>query len=141
MKALRFISRMTFGLIMMHASASLADTQEQDLRKQIFIQTKDTKNDTASAGTPSTVGSMGKTSGTAIMSVITGGLMTGALRLVKDFDGLSGPFTYALLAGALLLSLYDMVRRTAGEEYSGAACWGALASTITGGLALQAVFD
>ena len=106
----------------------------KDATTDLPVASGQTANDTS---TP--IFAMGKASGAAVLSVLTGVLMTAALRLVKDADGLSAPYSYSLLSGALLVSLYDIVKRYFGPDYGSAACWGALATTVTGGLALTAV--
>lgn len=74
--------------------------------------------------------SLGKIGGATSMGVFTGGLLTLAMRLVKNSDALGSPLSYALLAGGLLLSLYDIVGKTVGSEYASTANFTALTTLI-----------
>ncbi len=90
----------------------------------------------ASTDAPASTYSVGKTSGTALLSVVTGLLMTASLRFIKELEA---PYIYPALSGALLVSLYDMAKRQFGADYGSAACWGAIATNIASGLVLVAI--
>ena len=81
--------------------------------------------------------SFGGTSGTITLSVLTGILMTCALKIVSRAHGDNGPLMFGIFSSGLLLSLYDFVTHSIGKEYGGLACWGALATNITTVMAIR----
>jgi hypothetical protein len=83
--------------------------------------------------TKATSSTTGKIMGATGMGVFTGGLLTLALKLVKNADALGSPVSYVILASGLLLSLYDIVNKTLGSEYASTANFTALTTLISWG--------
>lgn len=135
MKLFKYIA---VGITAIIVSSSLAQAGQpaQDVNIHIGLGTgaEDKEVPLDSAGTVS-----GKIIGTTVFAVATGASMAAALPLVKNSEALTS--LYVVVAGVLIYSQWQTIKKVFGPTYTDFATWVSTVSMVGFGLGSLALID